>query len=173
MKIKKPVKVRRGVKKGGGQTEGFYGQVMAEPTNFGPAAAADLVGERLEDVDENFIYFENRKKDKSQKRKMRLVYAGVFGLTAVIMIFWLLNVREGFGKGLGNPNSSQDLSAIVGTLQNALGNFSQAIGLQKQAADNFLQATENIIIEEKVKNDITEQMKNQIEGSQNLNLTTN
>jgi len=111
-------------------------------------------------------------KDLSQGQKIGLMYIAIGSIMCAIIFFWLFSVKNTLGQGFKNQGQDEDLSVIINEIKDGVSNFSNIIENQKNELKNFTDETNNIIIQEQIKNEVTNKMKEQIQNS-NLNLNTN
>jgi hypothetical protein len=113
----------------------------------------------------------------NQRRRLFITYASIFCIMAVIVSFWLLGIRNSLSQGLKNLNASEDteeISSIFSDFKKSLDNVASYISGQGSQIEDFTQKAKNIIIEEKLKQDIANKIKVQIDGSiSNSNLNIN
>lgn len=116
----------------------------------------------------------NQQNDFSQRQKLVLMYIAIGTIMCFIVCFWLFSVKNTLSQGLKGQSQNEDLSGIVNEIGNGVHNLSNIIQNQKDELNNFSDRAKSLIIEEQIKSDVANKIKEQLQGSNsNLNLNTN
>jgi len=114
----------------------------------------------------------------SQGQKKVIIFTAVTTIMVVIVFFWVTAVKNSLGQSFSNLNLelSPDDQALLLDLDNMKTQIGSFMDTQKQSATDFTNQAQNLILEEQLKRDaankVKEQLENQLKNS-NTNLNSN
>ena len=111
-------------------------------------------------------------KDLNVRQKTVLMYTAIGCIMCVIFFFWLMSVKNSLGQSVKEPNKDEGLSAIFGEIQSGVNNIGNIINNQKKQLTDITTAAKSIIIQEQLKHEVTNKIKQQLQNP-NSNLNTN
>ncbi|MBN1326255.1 hypothetical protein JW977_04760 [Candidatus Falkowbacteria bacterium] len=111
-------------------------------------------------------------KDLSQRQKVILMYVAIASIMCFIVFFWLISAKNSLGHGFQKQTEDEGLSAIINEVGIGINNFSDIIDAQKKQLSDFTAEATDIIIQEQLKNEVANKLKEQLQNS-NSNLNTN
>jgi hypothetical protein len=122
-------------------------------------------------LDEEEIIVPKIEKDLNLRQKNLLMYVAIGCIMCVIIVFWLFNARSSFGQGL-QESKNNEMSTFFTEIQNKLDNIGQTFNSQKKIITDISSKAKSLIIQQQLKNEITNKVMEQIENS-NSNLNIN
>lgn len=123
-------------------------------------------------VEDQEIQVMSNEKDLDNKQKHILMYIAISCIMVVVLFFWLVSVKSSFGQNFEKTDSDQEISSFINEIGSSIKSMTNYIDNQKKQIADFTTEAKGVIIEEKIKQDISGKIKDQLENS-NVNSITN
>ena len=133
---------------------------------------AELQSEASRDIEEEYIY----SRDMTRRQKTYLMYVAVGCIMAVIFTFWFLAIKNSLGQLIVSQDAKEEsqnireIKSYLGEIREDFGQIDNLINEEIEVFGDFEIKAKSKIIETRIKDDIADRIKEELEKSPSENI---